>query len=66
MAKVLSKSAQEKLNLLNGCEVNSLNYENCILVRGNKVIDCGEVVDVLDDDEKVNELWGEYISEEGF
>ena len=62
----LSKEVQEKLNMLNECEVQSINYEGCVLIRKNTVIDCGEVVDTLDTDDKVNEVWGEYLRGEGF
>lgn len=54
------------LKMLNGCEINSLNYEGCVLIKGTKVFRDGEVIDELNTDEKVNEIWEEYKYEEGF
>lgn len=62
----LSNDTKEKLNLMNGCECQSLTYEGCVGINGNKVYRSGEVVDTLDTDEKVNDLWDEYVRGEGF
>lgn len=61
----LSKEAQECLDLLDGCEVQSLKYENCVGIKGNQVIDAGKVVDTLDSSKKVKEIWDEYCEQEG-
>lgn len=57
------------LKLLNGCEVQSLTYENCIgIVKQNGVyvvMDSGVVVDKLDTDSKVENLFKEYCDGEG-
>jgi hypothetical protein len=66
MSKQLSKDAQEKLSLMNGCECHSIKYEDCVYIQKNKVISMGEVVDTLDTDKKVNDLWSEYLQGEGF
>lgn len=55
----------EKLLLLNGREVNSLNYEGCVAIKGNEVYQEGEVIDTLDTDEKVSDLWTELLENEG-
>lgn len=62
----LSKSNQESLELMNGCEVQSLNYEGCVYIRDNKVFMNGEVVDTLNTNSKVKNLWDEYVWGEGF
>lgn len=54
------------LKMLNGCEVNSLNYEGCVYIKGIKVFRDGEIIDELDTAEKINEIWVEYKYEEGF
>lgn len=66
MSNQLLGVTKERINLLNGCEVQSLTYEGCVAVKGNKVYRGGKVVDTLDTDEKVLELWSEYIRGEGF
>jgi hypothetical protein len=61
----LSKLAQERLELLNGCEVWSINYEQCVMVKRDKVIGEGKVIATLNTSKKVNELWEEYLEGEG-
>ena len=54
------------LEMLNGCEVNSINYEGCVAIKGDKVYLNGTIVDTLDTDEKLTNIWEEYKREEGF
>ncbi len=60
----VSSENKERLQLMNGCEVNSLNYEGCVGINGSQVWLDGEQVDTLDSDEKIQELWAEYVREE--
>jgi len=62
----LSDNSRSSLKLMNGCEVNSLNYEGVVYIKGLQVIQNGETIDTLDDDEKVSDLWSEYVEGEGF
>ena len=63
MAKISTEN-QERLGLMNGCEVQSLNYEGCVSIRNGQVWLDGEMVDELDSDDKINKLWEEYVSGE--
>lgn len=61
----LSKDSQEKLKELNGCEVNSLNYEGVVgIINGNEVWSRGEKVDTLNTNKKIQNLFKEYFDEE--
>ena len=53
----MSESANEKIQILNGCEIFSLNYEGTVYIKKNQVLLDGEEIDVLDTEEKVNNLW---------
>ena len=64
--KKLSMNSTQFVHAMNGCEVNSLNYEGCVAIKKHEVIRDGEVIDTLDTDEKISELWREYCHEEGF
>ncbi len=53
----------EILKMLNGCEVNSLEFEGVVgIVKGVAYRD-GEKLELTDED--VQTLWQEYIEEEG-
>ena len=54
------------LETLNGIEVSSINYEGVIGIKKDKVYRYGEIIDTLDTDLKVSELWDEYKENEGF
>lgn len=56
---------KEILETMNGCEILSMKYEGCVGVRGKDVISFGEIIDTLDTDEKVSELWAEFLEQEG-
>ena len=56
---------KELLKQMNGCEVKSSKYEGVVGIEGNEVIQLGEVVDYLNTDEKVREIWREYCEDEG-
>jgi hypothetical protein len=64
-AKALSKRYSDLLKEMNGSEIYSLEYEGCVGIRQDKVIQDGEVVDTLDTDKKVKTLWSELLEEEG-
>ena len=56
---------KERLNLMKGCEIHSIEYENCIYVNSKyEVIDGGEVIDILDTNKKINTIWGEFSEQE--
>jgi hypothetical protein len=55
-----------KLKVLNNLEVTSQIYGDVVMVKGEKVFCCGEVIDTLDTPKKINELWKELMEEEGF
>ena len=60
----MSESANEKIQILNGCEIFSLNYEGTVYIKKNQVLLDGEEIDVLDTEEKVNNLWEDYLQAE--
>ncbi len=62
----MNQESKEILGMLNGCEVQSLNYEGCVSIKKNKVYRDGKVIDTLNTDEKVSEIWEEYKIGEGF
>lgn len=62
----ISKKNQERLNCLNGIEINSLNYEGVVCIRKDYnntyyVIQYGKVIDWLTINSKINNIWDEYI-----
>jgi len=42
-------------------EILSLNYEGCVGVKGNKVIQYGEVIDTLNTVKKAKKLFNELL-----
>ena len=63
--KDLTQVSKDYLTLMNGCEVQSLNYEGCVYIKGNVVYLEGEPVDTLDTEDKISDLWDEYREGEG-
>jgi len=62
----LSVTSRDILDLMKGCEVQSLNYEGCVSINGaGKVYMDGEVIDILDSTRKVNKIWKEYLESDG-
>lgn len=61
----MTKNNSECLEMLNGYEVWSLNYEGCVGISGDKVIREGEQIDTLNTDKKVRALWKELLEAEG-
>lgn len=61
----MNEVSKLKLEHLNGIEVNSLNYEGVVGIKGNKVYRAGEIIDTLDNDKKVKKLWNELLDNEG-
>ena len=62
----ISKKNQERLNCLNGIEINSLKYEGVVCIRKDYnntyyVIQYGKVIDWLTINSKINNIWDEYI-----
>jgi hypothetical protein len=55
----------EKLKLLNGMEVYSLQYGQCVYIKGKQVIATGLVIDTLNTKAKVLQLWNEVMKSEG-
>lgn len=61
----ITQENKERLNLLKGCEVQSMTYENCVYInRKHQVIDAGEIVDTLDTNEKIEDIWEEFTEQE--
>ena len=61
----ITQENKERLNLLKGCEVQSINYEGCVYIDKNfEVIFCGEIIDTLDTNEKIQEIWEEFTEQE--
>ena len=60
----INQDNKESLRLLNGCEVSSLKYESIVYVEGSKVFRYGKHIDTLNTNEKIKELWGEFIYDE--
>ena len=56
---------QEILKEMNGTEVWAMRYDACVGIKGNQVISEGQVVDILDTDEKVEYLFQQVCQEEG-
>ena len=62
---MISRKVKMFLKEMNGQEVRSMHYENVVGIKGNKVIDAGKIVDILNTDKKVMNLWNEYYEGEG-
>lgn len=62
----MTEANKLRVDMLNGCEVQSLNYEGCVYIKNDKVYRNGEVIDTLNTNEKAEELWQEYKENEGF
>ena len=56
---------QERLKMLNGCEVQSIKHEGCVAISGSKLYRDGEVIETLDSNKKVSYLWRNFIKQEG-
>jgi hypothetical protein len=61
----LSKLNAVRLDMLNGCEVQSIKHEGCVLISGSNLHRDGEVIETLDENKKVSYLWNKYAKEEG-
>ena len=61
----ISELNTDRVNALEGCEVNSVTYEGYVYVESGKVWQEGEVVDTLDTNKKVSYLWDDYLESEG-
>lgn len=58
----MKNSTIEKLDLLNGCEVNSLKHEGIVLVKGLKGYVNGNVIELTE--KTINYLFKRYIKSE--
>ncbi len=56
-------SRNEILKMLNGCEVNSLEFEGVVGINNGNVFRDGEKLELTDED--VQTLWEEYVEGEG-
>ena len=65
----IKKSNQNTLKMLKGHEINSLNYEGIVYIneRNNSfsVHRDGEIIDYLNTNNKIENLWKEYMFTEG-
>lgn len=61
----ISKNNLDLLDTMNGCEVISINYETCVLIKKDQVISEGKVIDTLNTNAKIKALWDEYFEAEG-
>ncbi len=61
----ISELNRDRINALQGCEINSIAYEGYVMVKSIRVWQEGEVVDTLDTNKKVSYLWDEYLESEG-
>lgn len=59
-----SQKIAEILETLDGQEIRSLHYENVVLVEGNKIIDGGKVVDIINTLPKAQKLMDEAFYDE--
>jgi hypothetical protein len=50
--------------MLNGCEVNSLEFEGVVGINNGNVYRDGEKLKLTDED--IQTLWDEYVEGEGF
>lgn len=56
---------EERLSLMKGYEVNSIQYENCVYINSKfQVIDGGDVIDTLDTNKKIDTIWEEFVEQE--
>jgi|TARA_R110001592_G_scaffold33577_1_gene116184 hypothetical protein len=62
----LSTDCKQILEMLNGYEVQSLNYEGVVYIDKTRVLSEGEQVDTLNTNKKIKDLWKEYVFNEGF
>lgn len=65
MDSIITDENEERLSLMKGYEVNSIQYENCVYINSKfQVIDGGEVVDTLDTNKKIDTIWEEFAEQE--
>lgn len=61
----ITEENKERLALMKGYEVNSIEYENCVYINSKfEVIDGGEVVDTLNTNKKIDTIWEEFAEQE--
>ena len=65
----ISKKNIEILKMLNGHEIQSINYEGIVYISGKNnslsVNQDGIIIDYLNTNKKISNLWKEYIFSEG-
>lgn len=61
----LSQFTNDVLKSLDGSEIWSFHYGDCVGIKGDKVISKGVVIDVLDTEKKINALFRELCAQEG-
>lgn len=57
----LTDDSIDTLKMLKGCEVNSINYEDTVAISGVNVVSQGEIIDCLDTDKKISNIFTEYF-----
>ena len=60
----MSETANERIKMVNGCEIFSLNYEGTVYIKKNEVYLDGEIIDTLNTEKKVSNLWEDYLQAE--
>jgi hypothetical protein len=65
----ISKKNIEILKMLNGHEIQSINYEGIVYISGKNnslsVNQDGIIIDYLNTNKKISNLWKEYMFSEG-
>jgi len=66
----ISKKNQEILNMLNKCEIESIDYEGVVGISSDYnnnfyVIQDGKIIDYLNTNNKISNIWSEYMESEG-
>ena len=55
----ITKLNKELLKEMNGCEILSIHYEGCVLIKDDQVIQSGKQIDILNTNKKIESLWNE-------
>jgi len=67
--QVITKKNKEILKMLSGHEMQSINYEGVVYISGKNnsfsVNQDGKIVDYLNTNKKISNLWEDYIFAEG-
>jgi len=66
----ISKTNQERLTFLYDCEIESIKYEGVVGLSSDYddnfyVIQDGKIIDYLNTNDKISNVWSEYMESEG-